>query len=522
MEHDGPDLGTLLWGAGWLVATLVLFVAALGLPLQLRRPRWQARLYGLAVLLAGLGAAVLANLALTLHDAHIDLTREQAYTPSAAAMQAIDALPQEVSLTYFYRGQDAEARRTRDLLQVMARRNPLLKVTVVDPDREPSLARRQSIQIYNAAVIETDGRRVLVQGTDETEIALGIQRALRRHSITACFLEGHGELPMDNFEYHTHLEGLGGHSHGDAASQVVEMPGHGAGRLRRALEAQGYDVRRLLLALRPEVPADCTLLIDASPRTTFLPAESLALRAYLRRGGSALLLFDLGFVVEPELARLLDALGLRAEQQVVVDPLSHYSTDPEMVAVTGYDPHPVTRAVSLTFYPGIRPFTLLPPQAGLEVRPLLSSSRDSYARPVAPVPTRVVEEAEEAGAGPGAGPRAGAKVADATPRAGIRVLGVAAEGRLDGAERPMRAIVIGDGDFASNSFLPYMANSDLLLGAARWLAREERQAAVAARIPVAPLVALTGRQLTFIFVLTVLLMPLLAVALGGIVWWRRR
>ena len=61
------------------------------------------------------------------------------------------------------------------------------------------------------------------------------QRALRGRAITACFLEGHGELPMDNFEYHTHLESGAGHSHDDASSQVVEMPGHGVGRLRRAL-----------------------------------------------------------------------------------------------------------------------------------------------------------------------------------------------------------------------------------------------------------------------------------------------
>ena len=55
------------------------------------------------------------------------------------------------------------------------------------------------------------------------------------------------------------------------------------------------------------------------------------------------------------------------------------------MAVTGYDPHPVTRSVSLTFYPGIRPLTMLPPAGDLRVVPLLLSSRDSYTRPVKPV-----------------------------------------------------------------------------------------------------------------------------------------
>jgi hypothetical protein len=198
---------------------------------------------------------------------------------------------------------------------------------------------------------------------------------------------------MDNFEYHTHLESGAGHSHDDASSQVVEMPGHGLGRLRRALEAQGYVARKLVLATEGDVPTGCTLLVAANPRTTFLPAESAAFRAYLRRGGSALLLLDLGFVLEPGLARLVAELGVRPEQEVVVDPLSHYSTNPEIVAVTGYDPHPVTRSVSLTFYPGIRPLTMLPPAGDLRVTPLLLSSRDSYTRPVKPVGSPAVEPA---------------------------------------------------------------------------------------------------------------------------------
>jgi hypothetical protein len=514
MEHDDFDWGALGWVVGWFVAVLVLFTAALRLPLETRLARWQDWFYSLAVILAAVGVWVLSNVAITLHDAHFDLTREKVYTPSSAAMRAIDELDRAVTVTYFYRSQDGESRRTRDLLLVMARRNPLLKVVAVDPDREPTLARNQGIQIYNAAVIEGEGRRVLVQGTDETEIAIGIQRVLRGSTITVCFLEGHGELPMDNFEYHTHLEGSAGHSHGDASSGVVEMPGHGIGRLRRALEAQGYGARKIVLAIETKIPADCTVLIAASPRTTFLPAESVALRAYLQRGGAALLLFDLGFVLEPGLARLVADLGVRPEQEVVIDPLSHYSTDPEMVAVTGYDPHPVTRRLSLTFYPGIRPLSILQATGDLRVIALLQSSRDSYTRKVQPA---VMQQA--AGPPPAL---AGVEGAASTAVVGPRILGVAVEGHLDDGNRALRAIVIGDGDFASNSFLPYMANSDLLLSAVRWLAREERTTAITTRIPVPPLIALTGRQLGIVFITVVIALPLSAVALGCVVWWRRR
>src|SRR3546814_4632722 len=95
----------------------------------------------------------------------------------------------------------------------MGRRNPLLTVATVDPDKQPELARREGVRLYNAAVIEAAGRRVLVQGTDEAEIAIGIQRVLRQRAITVCFVEGHGELPIDAFELHSHLEGVSDHSH---------------------------------------------------------------------------------------------------------------------------------------------------------------------------------------------------------------------------------------------------------------------------------------------------------------------
>src|SRR4029450_4541789 len=80
--------------------------------------------------------------------------------------------------------------------------------------------------------------------------------------------------------------------------------------------------------------------------------------------------------------------AVRLEQQVVVDPLDHYSTDLESVAVPIYDSHPITDRIALTFYPGVRPLTLLPVPPGVTVTPLFWSSKESYTRAVQPVETR--------------------------------------------------------------------------------------------------------------------------------------
>jgi hypothetical protein len=508
------DVVNSIWFVAWLAALAALLVVGLRLPLQPRLRRPVALAYVAGVVVATLAVVALANVALVLHDAHFDLTREGIFTPSAQAERVVDRLRQDVKLTYFYQAQDQAGRRARDMVEVLGRRNPHLRVRTVDPDRQPTVAVTYGVRIYNAAVLETDGRRIQVMSTDEDQIALGILRVLRERVTTVCFIEGHNEYPVDNFEFHTHFEGVAGHGHGEGASAMVQMRSHGAGRMRRALEAFGYDVRRIVPATSGAIPSDCAGVIDVNPRTTYLPGESEQLLDYLARGGSALLMYDLGFVLEPRLAAGLRALGVTVEQDVVIDPLEHYSTDPEVVAIPVYESHAITRNLALTFFPGVRSLTLGPPPSGVTSQALFRSSPQSFPREVEPVAER------QPGRAPAAVP-----AAPAGDRPGPRPLAAALEGTWPGRpadSRPFRLVVVGDGDFASNSFLPYLANSDLALSMVRWLAREEAAPAMAVRMPVPPLVLLTKSQMQRIFLLVEVLLPLGVVAVGTVVWWRRR
>jgi ABC-type uncharacterized transport system involved in gliding motility auxiliary subunit len=152
--------------------------------------------------------------------------------------------------------------------------------------------------------------------------------------------------------------------------------------------------------------------------------------------------------------------------------------------------------------------------------PLFASSKESYARPVVPVEERQ-PVAEPAG-------RGAASSAAALLPPGRRVLAVAVEGAWTEASggqpspSPFRVVVVGDGDFASNSFFPYMSNSDLVLSMIRWLAREERAPKVPASVPMTPLILLTGQQMKRIFLVLEVLLPLGVIAVGAVIWWRRR
>jgi ABC-type uncharacterized transport system len=479
-----------------VIAALGLLLAA-GLRAPLPRGGAGRAATRVALVVGAAIAVILANIALYRHDVHVDLTRERAFTPSADARRVVNALASDVALTYFYQKQDPAGRAARTLVEIMGRGNPRLHVRTVDADQQPGLAARLGVRAYNVAVLESGGRTLQVLSTQDRDIALGILRVTRASVKTICFAAGHGEYDIDNFEYHTHFEGVHGHSHGAEGAAVVLMEQHGAGRLRRALEAIGFATRKVTLATTAGVPAECAALVETGPRTRYTPHETEALAAYLGGGGAALLLYDLDFAIEPSLATLLATAGVRVGEGAVVDPLDHYFTDEQMVAITRYAAHPITRGTALSFYPGVRPVEPVG-APGVTAVALFSSSPESRLRLL--------------------GQR---RDTERVPR-GARPLAVAAEGMLPGGRAPFRLVVVGDADFASNSFFPYMSNSDVVMAMLAWLVREERAPTVKPPVEVLPTVTLTRRQVQWIFTLTVVVMPGLVVGAGAWVWWRRR
>src|SRR6266403_1889881 len=137
---DRLDVTNTIWFAGWLIALGVLFVLGLRLPLQPRLRRLPAFAYVAVIVAATLGLTALANVALVLHDAHFDLTREGVFTPSSQAENIVDRLSRDVKLTYFYQSQDQEGRRAKDMVEVLGRRNPRLNARTIDPAKQPPAA----------------------------------------------------------------------------------------------------------------------------------------------------------------------------------------------------------------------------------------------------------------------------------------------------------------------------------------------------------------------------------------------
>src|SRR5215813_12424333 len=99
---SGDESGWLdaLWFAGCIAALLVLFAAALRVRVYGAGWRRWALRFGLIVVASG--ATLAANVAVYRHDAHLDFTREQAFTPSREAQDVVRSLQEPIELVYFY------------------------------------------------------------------------------------------------------------------------------------------------------------------------------------------------------------------------------------------------------------------------------------------------------------------------------------------------------------------------------------------------------------------------------------
>ncbi|HEX9534296.1 MAG TPA: Gldg family protein [Stellaceae bacterium] len=487
-----------LYFGAWCAAMLLIFSLGLRLPLHLRGRL--ARVANPGIVSAALGLALLGNIALYRHDAHFDATVSGRFTPPPELETIANSLQQDVVLTYFYNNKDDNAYAAKQVLALVGRQHPRLRVRALDLDTELTAARDYGVKMYNTVVVEAEGRRTQIENTvDLRQMAYAVERVLQRRTQTVCFVTGHGEHYAPGHVHYTHVETLGGDQPG--RSDVLEAPPDGLDRLKLAIETIGYSDRAIEPATSPAIAEDCAVVADLGPTSAYTPAEVQAMRDYLLRGGHLLLAYDPRFSVAPELASLLGEAGLAVGSGVVVDPLNHYGTDPEQAAVPYYPPHPITEEIALTVFPGARPIRLFGPIGGLTAAELVATSKDSYVRPLHPTGT----------------------AGDAAAAPGPRLLAAAVQGAWPGAGRAnFRLVLVGSASFAANAFFPYASNGDLAVSMIRWLAEDTATPLLKPEAYSLPEIRLTHRQMQVTFLLVEVLLPVSVMLFGAAVWWRRR
>ena len=528
-----------------LLAGLALLAAALAVHLiLLETTRWTLALCASGLILAGWGAFALRNelgallrrrrgeivlttvglvgVLVTLaylaarFPLRFDLTEAKVYSLSPQSVTMLQRIDKPVHVVFFH---DPMMRETVELYELVARQNPRITIELHDPMLNPAQARLRGVQFAGTALLQSEGRTVQVHGNSEADIVNGILRVAQGVTQTVCFLEGHSEANPFSTESHDHLEGAAGHSHGLGLQYVLHEV-HGMAKARASLEAMNYAVETLSLLKSGEVPARCSLVVVAGPKLALLDAEVTALRKFLGSGGKAFLMLDP--FVQTGLDPVLREYGILLDDNMVIDETNHFWADLSAPAVTSYNHHLITRELPLTFFPGARALSPTPERVpGTSVVPLVNSSKNSWAQA-----NRDRIEFKKGRDVPG--PNTLMVIATRRPvtpdsPAAVPFGPQGPRGPLPESVSAMsRIAVVGDSDFATNSFFHIMGNGKLFLNTVNYLAARENLVGVEPRTRDLPRVNLTNRQVKGTFFLSVILIPALLAFIGFAVWWKQR
>ena len=163
------------------------------------------------------------------------------------------------------------------------------------------------------------------------------------------------------------------------------------------------------------------------------------------------------------------------------------------------------------------------PVPGVSVRPLVNTSKKSFGNTDRAHVEYMAGKSQDGPLTIMATARVNPKVVESAETVMRRIRGEEVEEKAPEVTRKeARIVVVGDSDFATNSFYHILGNGALFLNAVNFLAARENLIGLEPRTYDLPYVNMTNTQMKGTFILSLILIPLLMAALGVVVWWRRR
>ena len=447
-----------------------------------RHSRFMLRLQGLlfTILFSGI-IGMLAWLS-TVYVYQADWTASSRNTVSEDTRKLLDGMQAPIDITAFVQENKLLRTQIQDVIGSYQRFKDNISLQFVNPDTAPERVRELGISVNGELVISYAGRSENIRKLSEQQLTNALLRLSRQDSRWIVFVAGHGER-----------------------SPFGET-NHGLGMFGKELERKGYNIQTVNLA-ETEIPWNTHTLVLASPRVTLLPGEISRLQEYLEEGGNLLWLAEPG--EQQGLESLAEQFGIEFLPGRVVDASAQmFGVDnPEFVVVTGYPRHAITNDMETV--------TLFPEAVALEINdtqewdslPLLLTLERSW--------TELGKLEGDISFDPGTDERAGPlQIGTLLTRERTIVEG------QDAIQQ--RVIIIGDGDFLSDTYLGNAGNLDLGLNLTHWLSHDETLIDI--HVKSAPDTSLVlGKVSKAVIGLGFLLgLPALLLLSGLVIWARRR
>ena len=473
--------------------------------------KWTIGLHVALIVLVVLAVVVMVNYLSQDYFKRFHLSNLSKHELSPLTLKLLKSVTNQVKVTLYYDQSDQLYETLTGLLNEYRLANPKISVETIDYLRNPGGAQKVKAAYHlsattdkNLVIFDCEGRALPLDGKTLAQYVLEQvpsekEREFRRKPtffegekmFTSALLAVTSPKPLNAY----FLQGHGEHQIGSAEE--------GEGYLKfAALLKQNYiQTQPLALLGTNAVPADCNLLVVAGPRGTLQETEVEKIEQYLAQGGRLLLLLNSAAKQESGLEKLLARWGVQMGAEAIEDPEQRLSDND--VIVSAFSKHAlVNPLVGYGIYL-VRPrpvgkLALLTPAADAPRVDEIAFSGDHafYESDPARKPHRFpLMVAVEKGVIKGV----------VTERAATRVL------------------VAGDSIFLANHQIDLLANRDFAECAVNWLVdRTQLVEGIGQRPVIEFRLVMTPAQRQAASWLLLGAMPGAVLALGGLVWVRRR
>jgi ABC-type uncharacterized transport system involved in gliding motility auxiliary subunit len=444
----------------------------------------QAAVYTVIVL----AILVVINFLANRYNKSFDTTANKRFTLSDQTAKIAGNLKQDVVISYW--DQPAKFTQARDLLDRYKNLSSKIDVQYQDVDKKKTQAIAAGVKTYGTILVQSGERKQEAKSLSEEEVTGAIVRAIKTGERSVCFTTGSGEHAVD-----------------DATSREAFS------RAKELIEKNNYKTQTLNLVQKPEIPADCTIVVVGGPKHDLLAPEVDALKAYVEGGGRALFMLDppLKFGQEVDenaaLTSVLEGWGVVARKDLVLDVSGMgnlFNLGPEYALVVNYDNHPIVASMK-------EAATGFPLARSLEVK-----TADKV------MVEKLFETSDQSFATLNLNPAGGEIRPSPNDLKGPFTLGVAGTYTTGKTSGNGMFVVVGTSAWVANGFLAFNGNRDLLISMLNWLSADSDLTAIPVKEPEDRRLNMNQRQMTLLFYESVIALPLLVVVAGISVWWKRR
>ena len=311
-----------------------------------------------------------------------------------------------------------------------AKKNVNLKF--INPSEEPKLAQDAGIKNDGEVIVEYLKRTEhITPPIAEQEMTNLLVRLSRTNQQAVMYLDGHGER------------------------NLIGVKNFDIGEFGKQLEAKGFKFANPDLTIAQAVPSNGAMLVIASPQVDVSEVEAKKIKAYLEAGGNLFWMLDDNNL--RGLKEVADYLGLQVSPGIAMDMASaQYGADARVSFASLYGEHAITNNFMLrTLFPEAHEVTAHGNDDNgwkvsnlVEVAPNGWLTSEKLAKDVKPV----FNEKKD--------------------KKGPINIGVALE-RTYG-KKGQRVVVMGNGNFLSNTFITNGGNLDLGVNMVNWLAGDDK------------------------------------------------